>query len=120
MHACVYIYMYVFCYMYNNNIVHHSFRNLKIDVNFPKSVLTIWTSVAKQRGVECIIESGTASISYKSVLTPYTDGLIRRPNRTWNVVSFSGNVKDLIVFIEKSKDRTSKVNHIHLHNKLIC
>ena len=83
-------------------------RNLKIDVTFPKSVLTLWTSVARQRGVECIIESGIASIAYLIQLTPYTDGLIRRPNRSWTIISFSGSVKDLIVFIEK-KDKISKV-----------
>ena len=77
-------------------------------MSFPKSVLTLWTSVARQRGVECISESGNASISYLIQLTPYTDGLIRRPNRTWTIVSFSGNVKDLIVFVEK-KDKVSKV-----------
>ena len=80
-------------------------------MSFPKSVLTLWTSVARQRGVECIIESGNASISYLIELTAYTDGLIRRPNRTWTIVSFSGNVKDLIVFVEK-KDKVSKVRNV--------
>ena len=84
-------------------------RNLKIDTKFPKSVLTLWTSVAKQRGLECIIESGSMSIMYLIVLTPYTDGLIRRPNRSWDIVSFRGDVKDLLVFVERSAEKGSKV-----------
>ena len=97
-------------------IILNPHRNLKIDLSFPKSVLTLWTSVAKQRGVEFIIESGSASISYLIVLTPYADGLIRRPSRSWNVVNFSVNVKDMIVFIEKSADRTLKVRtYIHIN-----
>ena len=100
------------------------FRNLKIDVSFPKSVLTLWTSVAKQQGVECIIESGTASIAYRIELTPHNDGLVRRSNRTWNVVSLSGRVKDLMIFIEK-KDKVAKVcvfskMHPHTHTHKVC
>lgn len=82
-----------------------SSRNLKIDATFPKSVLTLWTSVAKQSGVECVIESGNVSIAYRITLTPYADGLVRRPSRSWNIVSFSADVKDLIVFVETSVDK---------------
>ena len=72
-------------------------------------MLTLWTSVAKQRGVECIIESGSMSIVYLIVLTPFTDGLIRRPSRSWNTVSFRGDLKDLLVFVERSVEKISKV-----------
>lgn len=90
---------------------------MKIHATFPKSVLTLWASVAKQRGVECVIESGSMSIAYLIKLTPYTDGLIRRPSRSWNIVSFSGDVKDLIVFIERSVDKILKVGiHVYIYS----
>ena len=57
-----------------------------------------------------MIESGSASIAYHIVLTPYEDGLIRRPSRSWDVVSFSGSVKDLIVFVERVAEKSSKVH----------
>ena len=104
----------LFCLLYlrygTNVFFSFSPRNLNIDTKFPKSVLTLWTSVAKQRGVECIIESGSMSIVYLIVLTPYSDGLIRRPSRSWNTVSFRGDLKDLLVFVERSAEKISKVH----------
>ena len=77
--------------------------------------------------MECVIDSGNVSISCLITLTPFTDGLIHRPSRSWNIVSFSGDVKDLIVYVESSVDQLPKVISIiiiipmllHVHVVLI-
>lgn len=82
-------------------------RNLKINATFPESVLTLWASVARQRGVECSIGSGSLNISYLSVLTPFQDGLTRRPSRSWNIVNFSGAVQDVTVYVNTVAGQSS-------------
>ncbi|XP_065892546.1 bridge-like lipid transfer protein family member 2 isoform X2 [Dysidea avara] len=74
-----------------------SIRSINFSLSLPVGSMTYWGSFSQQRGVKLTFKKAILKGCYVLTLKPFDDGLVRRPDSKWEVVSLIGEADDITV-----------------------
>ncbi|XP_070572768.1 bridge-like lipid transfer protein family member 2 isoform X2 [Ptychodera flava] len=79
------------------------YRFCEFNAKWPEFRVCYWASFAQQNGLEFNLGPGTFRVKCRRTLTPFNDGLLRRPQASWAIVQCASDIGESQVYLCTTK-----------------